>query len=89
MPVVWNGEHQPKIKGEQMREQFILNYVTRLEKDLKQVGQAILHMRANYAILVTALEKSGAVTKEGFKAAADILSKATPEYFPPHPAEPP
>ena len=72
-----------------MREQFILNCVTSLENELKRVVEAILHMRANYAILVTALEKSGAVTKEGFKAAAAVLSKAAPVSIPTDPAEPP
>lgn len=59
-----------------------------LEQKLRIVASQGLNMRANYAILVKALELSGALTPEIYKKAIEELKKATDEMVPADPGEP-
>ncbi len=71
-----------------MREQYVQMQLTAMSGKIDKLAYALVNMRANYAILVKALELASVLTPEKFQAAVDFLAKAGEEAVPPDPAEP-
>jgi hypothetical protein len=70
-----------------MREQWVQMQLTDASNKINTLANGLLNIRANYAILVKALEIAGVLTPDKFQAAVDFLAKASDATVPPDPAE--